>query len=252
MTIKENKSYLVSLYSSENFKDPSDVKPLEHFKKCDNIKFINKFISNYSNQYFKAIVSFEIIKRNHKVIKTNITIKNICFKSDLDVSVSSQTDEYHYLYDISCSSSSDSDSSCSISSISSIINKKIKKDITINIINFFKSNAILVDFKTGDIILDVTKYSNCNETIFSSAKLIAKYIYVSKSSSSSSSSSSNCSTISSSNCNIVSKKIFKLITISFILLFILILLLKFSKNKKFDKIKNFIKKSYFNKNHNLI
>jgi len=225
---------LIKLYSSTNFVPLiSDTKPLGKWDIFDEkIKFNCNFISKYSSnhEFFKAVVTFDVVNVNSVLTNKNITVKDIYFKSEFNVSTSSQTNDYHYLYEISSSSADNSDSesnSSSSASITSIINKRVEKELCVAIKAFFASPGnVTVTFVDGIASLTLTANEN-----FPSAKLIAKYKFVSDSSSKSSSESfsSSSSSSSSSSKTSVGKKIIKTLIIASVSLFALVLLIKLYK-----------------------
>lgn len=242
------KKKLVKLYSSVNFSNPTDTKEFYSMEcnKCKKLKTLIHFLGEYNSInnpkiYFRAkiLLSSNIITDGNSQ-KYNISITDICFKNEFNVSASSITDEYKYLYDISCSSadnhkssntaSSISSSSSSVSSscssnlsLSEIINNGIEKQITNHVRDFIESDAFIINWVNdkGSYILDTVKYNNGN--IFPNVKMTIKFkAYDCRSSSSCSSSSS-----SSSSSSHKSKKFIKLFIMGFICMFIIMILLKF-------------------------
>ena len=245
---------LIKLYSSVNF-DVSGVADTKEIKKWDinnqKIEFSTKFVSAVTianvEQYFKANVSFEAYKNNGQIVKKNIVVRDIYFKSQVNVSASSQTDDYNYLYDISKSSADNSSSSsCSSSySISEIVNKNIENQIATDVKNFFAGTGVVVSWTAGKGYITLNVEGVPSE--FSSAKLSAKYRLVCLSSSSSSSTSSSCtststkckpschsSSSSSSSCSTKHKGhgCFKYIIFCALGLIVLMILLKLLKPKE--------------------
>jgi hypothetical protein len=263
MSPKKNcKPNLIELYSSQNFVPTSaDTKVITGVRSCDKVKLLIKFVSLYEKNYFKADVSLDVLVKSGNVSKKNISIRNICFKNELNVSLSSKTEEYKYLYDISCSSADNNDSSshsCSSDiSIESIINKNIEIQIATNIKGFINSTAF--DLQLGltglTVTLDVNKYLNPNGTrapVFPTVKNTIKYKVVDESSSSSSSSSSCSSSSSKPN------KIVKIIIIGAVISFVIMLIMNICKKNSYgnqynkllsgmsENVKGFISKSYSN------
>lgn len=200
---------LIKLYSSVNFdiSGVADTKPIRCWDINDQkIEFSTKFISNYTIsgviQYFKANVNFTAYKSGGQITKHDIVVRDIAFKNQVNVSASSQTDDYNYLYDISKSSADNSSSTSTSSSsysISEIINKNVENQIATAVKNFYAGTGVIVSWAAGkgSLTLDVEGVPSG----FDSAKLIAKYRFVHLSSSSSSSSlstSTSCSSASSS------------------------------------------------------
>ena len=261
MSPKKNcKPNLIELYSSQNFVPTSaDTKVITGVRSCDKVKLLIKFVSLYEKNYFKADVSLDVLVKSGNVSKKNISIRNICFKNELNVSLSSQTEEYKYLYDISCSSADNNDSSshsCSSDiSIESIINKNIEIQIATNIKGFIDSTAF--DLQLGltglSVTLDVNQHLNPNGTpVFPTVRNTIKYKVVNESSSHSSSSSSCSSSSSKPN------KIVKTIIIGAVISFVIMLIMNICKKNSYgnqynkllsgisDKVKGFISKSYSN------
>ena len=260
---KKSNTNFIKLYSSTNLSTTIDTETIVGVGSNDKIKFLIKFVSLYGDNYFKAIVVFDLIIKNGVVSKKNVTIRDICFKNELNVSESSQTQDYQYLYDISCSSADNNDSSsCSSSSnlsIQSIINKNVEKQIATNIKGFIDSYAFDIVYASGTITinLDVTKFPGGDYTpTFQTVKNIIKYKFIDGSSSntcySSTSSKSSKSSKSSNTCK--PNKIFKLLVISSVITFVIILIIKLCKkhncsieyksllNKMVNKVKSIVYK----------
>ena len=178
---QHNATKFIELYSSINFTNSADSKTINNVKFDDVVKLKIKFVSVYLNLYFKSIVTLDILINNGNPLKINTVIKDIAFKNNLNVSASSQTQDYKYLYDIS-SSSADNKSSCDGShsdiSIQSILDKNLEKEIATNIKSFIESNAFALSYDKHDltITLDTLNFPG-SETFptFSSVKNIIKY-----------------------------------------------------------------------------
>lgn len=233
---------LIKLYSSINFSNPVDKKEFcnTECNKCKRLKTLIHFIGEYNVSdkpkiYFRAkvLLSSNIIPDGNSQ-KYNITVNDICFKNEFNVSASSLTNEYQYLYDISCSSAdnnidSNTDaSSCSTDlSLSEIINNGIEKQITNNVRNFIESDAFVINWvnNQASYILDTTKYDDGK--IFPNVKMIIKYKPFDCSASSYCSSSSSSSSSSSCSSSNKSKKFIKLLIMGFVCIFIIMILFKF-------------------------
>jgi hypothetical protein len=240
MSPKNFKHDPVQLYSSINFVDQSDSKIINNWKLDNKLKLLVKFISKFNNEYFKAIVSLDVYNHSGTIKKKNIVIKDICFKNVLNVSESSQTQEYEYLYEISCSSADNHDScSSSSNSYDSMINKKTEKEIATNIKAFIASNAFEVSWSNGitTIKLDITQYVQQPQMtpVFESVKNIIKYKFIDYSSSCSSSSSSSSSCSDTDSCTYSSKpnKIFKILMITAVVTFVIILIMNIIKKNEY-------------------
>lgn len=241
---------LIKLYSSANFPEGqvTDSKEIKRWDVTDEkIVFESKFISSINianvDEYFKAHVSFEAYKTHGQYVIKNIVVRDICFKSQVNVSLSSRTDDYNYLYDISCSSADNSSSTSTSSSsysISSIINKGVENQIAASVKNFFAGTGIYVSWAAGVGYLNLNVNGTPSE--FTSAKLIAKYRLVplrSSSSSSCSSSSSTSSVSSSTSSSFTSSctkkheenKYFKLGALCAVVALIVVFVLNMLKNK---------------------
>ena len=202
---------LIKLYSSVNFSNPSDTKVFGKWDIDSKLKVLTHMTGEYSkngqpNIYFKAKVTLDAtVSKLGVVSKSNIVVKDICFKNEFNVSASSMTDEYKYLYDISCSSadnasfcSSKYSKSCSKSSsycsselsLSDIIANGIEKQIMENVKAFMESDAFKITWvlEKGTFTLDTTQYNN-GET-FPNVKMTIKHKLTGSSSSSCTSSSS--------------------------------------------------------------
>ena len=170
---------IVKLYSSVNFSSPVDKKSFGKWDIDSKLKslihFVGEYVSeNQPNIYFKAKVSLNatVNDDNGVVTKSNVVVKDICFKNEFNVSASSLTDEYRYLYDISCSSADNasSSSSCSSSSCSSelslseIYANSIEKQIMTNVKSFIESDAFQITWvlEEGYYTLDTTQYNSGN------------------------------------------------------------------------------------------
>lgn len=241
---------LIKLYSSRNFGPGQtvDSKPIKRWDVTDEkIVFESKFVSSINianvDEYFKAHVSFEAYKTHGQYVIKNIVVRDICFKSQVNVSLSSRTDDYNYLYDISCSSADNSSSTSTSSSsysISSIINGGIEKQIAASVKSFFAgNNGVYVSWAAGVGYLNLDVAGIPSD--FTSAKLIAKYRLVPlRSSTSSSDSSSSTSSVSSSTSSSFTSsstkkheenKYFKLGALCAVVALIVVFVLNMLKNK---------------------
>lgn len=247
---------IIELYSAQQFDNTVDKKNIGKCNCCERIDLKIKFTSVYQSDmspsiYFVAIVTLSIFPTNcGNFIKKNITVKDICFKNENNVCLTSRTKEYGYLYNISCSSSekscssSSSSSSCSCCSssscsLSSIINKGIEKKIAIAIVNFFDGPYFTINKIDGCCFVTLDVKPDSEPIIFPVAKTIVKYLCISDSSNSSSSSSSSSS---SHKCN---NNIIKLLILAGIILFIVSLFFKNSchvTNSNIEPTKLFIGK----------
>lgn len=192
---------LIELYSSVNLPISSDTKTLTPWNLDNKIKMLIQFISKYETKFFRATVELEVYNDRGAIRKTNIAIRDICFKNELNVSLSSQTDEYKYLYEVSCDTADNIYSSVedlnvdvgndSSLSITSLKNRSIERDISANIKKFIESDAFLVkwDSKKPTITLDTTLYTTkpaptlnfakeSANVVFPSVKNTIKYKYV--------------------------------------------------------------------------
>lgn len=245
MSPKKSKNIPIDLYSSIKFAPDSvaDSKNILGWKSDNTLKLLIKFVSKYGNDYFRSIVSLDVKNVNGNIVKKNIYVRDICFKNELNVSASSQTKEYEYLYEISCSSADNHESSSSSSSSSfsssdlsldSIINKKIEKDIAVNVKNFIDSDAFEITWTEGitTITLDTSQFksSSTDQVIFESVKNVIKYKFHDDSSSCSSSSSSSCSSsCSSSSSSYKPNKLFKILMITAVIAFVVMLIMNLIK-----------------------
>ncbi len=234
---------LINLYSSTNFTNPVDSKIFGKWDIDSKLKTLIHFVGEYStvnqpNIYFKAKVTLDAtVDSLGAVTKSNVVVKEICFKNEFNVSASSLTDEYKYLYNISCSSadnassksskSSKSSSSCCSSelSLSEIYANGIEKQIMDNVKAFIEGNAFSITWviEEGYYTLDTTQY-NLGAT-FPNVKMTIKSKLIGSSSCSSHSSSSSCSHKPNS--------FVKTLVIGFIALIVVMCLLKFLKNKNY-------------------
>ncbi len=248
---------LIKLYSSINFDNPSDTKVFGKWDIDSKLKVLTHMTGEYSknsqpNIYFKAKITLDATVSNlGDVSKSNIVVKDICFKNEFNVSASSMTDEYKYLYDISCSSadnapscssksskscsescsksskSSKSSSSCSSElSLSDIIANGIEKQIMENVKAFIESDAFKIAWilEKGDFTLDTTKYTGIDENVvFPNVKMTIKHKLIG----SSSSSSSSCTSSSKSH---KPNHFVKMLIMGFVAVMIIMFLFKFLKN----------------------
>lgn len=196
-----NQRNLIKLYSSVNLPTSSDTKTLTPWNLDNKIKMLIQFISKYETEFFRATVELEVYNDRGAIRKTNIAIRDICFKNELNVSISSQTDEYKYLYEVSCDTADNIYSSVedlnvdvgddSSLSITSLKNRSIERDISTNIKKFIESDAFLVKWnsKKPTITLDTTLYTTIptptlnfakesSNVVFPSVKNTIKYKYV--------------------------------------------------------------------------
>ena len=238
---------LIKLYSSTNFTEPSDTKSFGKWDIDSKLKvlihFVGEYISNNQpNIYFKAKVSLDATVSSLGVVsKSNINVRDICFKNEFNVSASSLTDEYKYLYDISCSSADNhsttsntsSSSMCSSElSLSDIYVNGVEKQITKNVRDFINSDEFKITWvvEKGFFILNTTKYNSGNT--FPNVKMTIKHKLIkTKSSSCSTSTSTSTSCTSSSSTSHKPKCFVKLLIMGFIALIIILFLLKTLKNK---------------------
>lgn len=235
---------LIKLYSSINFANPSDTKVFGKWDIDSKLKVLTHMTGEYSkngqpNIYFKAKVTLDAnVSKLGVVSKSNILVKDICFKNEFNVSASSMTDEYKYLYDISCSSadnapssssksskSSSSSSSCSSElSLSDIIANGIEKQIMENVKAFMESDAFKITWvlEKGAFTLDTTKYAPNNIAVFPNVKMTIKHKLIG-------SSSSSCSSSSSSKSHKPNNFI-KMLIMGFVAVLVMMFLFKFLKN----------------------
>lgn len=251
---------LIKLYSSVNFADSKDSKKFGKWDIDSKLKILIHFmgeymIKNQPNIYFKSKVTLDVrIDKNGIVHKSNIIVRDVCFKNEFNVSASSITEEYQYLYNISCSSADNNDcssnskkSTCSASNLSSkislsnIIANGIEKKIIIDIKSFIESNAFKINWvlEQGYFILDVKNFNNGKT--FPNAKMNIKYKLIKCSSTSS---SSTCSSSSSTkpNCFV------KILIMGFVALLIIMFLLKLLKDNNCETYNNAYNNLYNNIN----
>jgi hypothetical protein len=242
------KKNLTKLYSSINFSNPEDSKSFGKWDIDSKLKALVHFVGEYTNGtqpsiYFKAKVTLDaVVSKTGTVTKSNIVVKDVCFKNEFNVSVSSQTDEYRYLYDISCSSADNDDSSCSSSkhkswssnscssdlSLSDIYINGIEKQIITNIKEFMESDAFKITwvFEKGFFTLDTTKFNSGN--IFPNVKMNIKHKLTG--------SSSSCFTSSSSSHK--PNNFIKMLIMGFVAMIVIMFLLKFLKNNNYGGYSN--------------
>ena len=245
------KKNLTKLYSSINFSKPKDTKSFGKWDIDSKLKVLIHFVGEYKNNsqpniFFKAKVTLDaVVNKTGIVSKSNIIVKDICFKNEYNVSANSQTDEYKYLYDISCSTADNADSSCSDKhssksikscssnlSLSEIYINGIEKQIMTNVKEFMKSDAFIIIWKLekGFFILNTTNYNS--GITFPNVKMTIKYKLFPNCSSSSSSSSSSCSSSSSSSSHKPNNFI-KMLIMGFVAVLVIMFLLKFLKKNNY-------------------
>jgi len=235
---------LTKLYSSVNFSNPEDYKSFGKWDIDSKLKALIHFVGEYTkceytngvqpNIYFKAKVTLDaVVNKNGTVTKSNIVIKDICFKNEFNVSAESQTDEYKYLYNISCSSADNATSSkhksCSNScssdlSLSDIYANGIEKQIMTNVKEFMESDAFKITWvlEKGFFTLNTTKFNS--GSTFPNVKMTIKHKLIS--SFSSCTSSSSCSSHKPNN-------FIKILIMGFVALLVIMFLLKFLKNNNY-------------------
>ena len=240
------KKKLINLYSSINFTDPKNTKTFGKWDKENKLKVLMNFVGEYTNNnqpniYFKAKILLDaVVNKGSIVSKSNIVVKDICFKNEFNVSASSLTDEYKYLYDISCSSadnassksSKSSKSSSSELSLSDIYANDIEKQIMTNVKAFIESDAFKISWvlEAGFFTLDTTKYNPlCGRVTFPNVKMTIKYKLTG---SSSSSHTSSCHSSSSSH---KPNNFVKMLIIGFVALMIILFLFKLLKNNYYPE-----------------
>ena len=229
---------LIKLYSSINLSNSSDTKVFGKWDIDSKLKVLTHMTGEYSkngqpNIYFKAKVTLDaVVSKLGVVSKSNIVVKDICFKNEFNVSASSRTDEYKYLYNISCSSADNASSSSSYCSselsLSDIIANGIEKQIMDNVKAFIVSDAFKITWvlEKGSFTLNTTKYDPNNVVVFPNIKMTIKYKLINSTSSSCSSSSS-----SSSSCKSHKPKHFiKMLIMGFVAVLVIMFLFKFLKN----------------------
>lgn len=230
---KPNEKKLIKLYSSVNFVNPVDTKPFGKWDIDSKLKVLTHLTGEYvfgtqPSIYFKAKVTLDaVVSKLGVVTKSNIVVKDICFKNEFNVSACSRTDEYKYLYDISCSSadnasSKSSKSSCSSElSLSDIYVNGIEKQIMTNVKAFMQSDAFKITWvlEEGSFILDTTKYVVSSNVVFPNVRMTIKHRLSDDSSSSCQSSKSH-----------KSNNFIKMLVFGLIALIIIMFLLKNKKN----------------------
>jgi hypothetical protein len=238
---------LTKLYSSVNFSNPEDSKSFGKWDIDSKLKVLVHFVGEYINDvqpsiYFKAKVTLDaVVCKSGKVTKSNIVVKDICFKNEFNVSANSQTDEYKYLYDISCSSADNASSSCSSKhkscssdscssdlSLSDIYVNGIEKQIMTNVKEFMESDAFKITWvlEKGFFTLNTTKFNSGNT--FPNVKMTIKHKLTS--------SSSSCFS-SSSSCHKPNNFI-KMLIMGFVAILVIMFLLKFLKNNNYGDYAN--------------
>ena len=243
---------LINLYSSTNFVNPVDSKVFGKWDIDKKLKSLIHFVGEYSNSgqpniYFKAKVTLDATVNAFGVVtKSNVVVKEICFKNEFNVSASSLTNEYKYLYDVSCSSadnasskSSGSSSCCSSElSLSDIYANGIEKQIMDNVKAFVEGDSfrIVWAIEKGSYVLNTALYTNpVSGATFPNVKMTIKSKLVGSSSSSCSDSSSS----SSKPNNFV-----KMLVIGFVALMVVMCLLKLMKNKNYGNYTQLYDNSY--------
>ena len=244
-----DKKNLTKLYSSVNFSNPEDSKSFGKWDIDSKLKALVHFVGEYNNGvqpniYFKAKVTLDaVVSKTGTVTKSNIVVKDICFKNEFNVSAESQTDEYKYLYDISCSSADNASSSgsskhkscydpCSSNlSLSEIYANGIEKQIMTNVKEFMESDAFQITWllEKGFFTLNTTKFNS--GSTFPNVKMTIKHKLIDSSSSCFSSSSSSCSSHKPNN-------FIKILIMGFVAILIIMFLLKFLKNNNYGGYSN--------------
>ena len=237
---------LTKLYSSVNFSNPEDSKSFGKWDIDSKLKALIHFVGEYANGaqpniYFKAKVTLDaVVKKNGTVSKSNIVVKDICFKNEFNVSAESQTDEYKYLYDISCSSADNASSSCSSKhkscsdscssdlSLSDIYINGIEKQIMTNVKEFMESDAFKITWvlEKGFFTLNTTKFNS--GSTFPNVKMTIKNKLTS--------SSSSC--FSSSSSSHKPNNFIKMLIMGFVAILVIMFLLKFLKNNNYGGYAN--------------
>jgi len=242
---------LTKLYSSVNFSNPEDSKSFGKWDIDSKLKALVHFVGEYTNGaqpsiYFKAKVTLDaVVSKFGTVTKSNIVVKDICFKNEFNVSANSQTDEYKYLYDISCSSADNASSSCSSKShkshkscssdscssdlsLSDIYANGIEKQIMTNVKEFMESDAFKITWvlEKGFFTLNTTKFNSGNT--FPNVKMTIKHKLTG--------SSSSCFS-SSSSCHKPNNFI-KMLIMGFVAILVIMFLLKFLKNNNYGGYAN--------------
>lgn len=236
---------LIKLYSSINFTDPVDSKSFGKWDIDSKLKVLTHFTGEYAvgsqpSIYFKAKVTLDATVNKHGVVtKSNILVKDICFKNEYNVSASSRTEEYKYLYDISCSSADNaSSSSCSSKSshkssssscsselsLSDIYINGIEKQIMTNVKAFIESDAFKINWvlEEGFFVLDTTQYTVSNNVVFPNVRMTIKHRLTG---------SSSCSfTSSSSSKSHKPNNFVKMLIMGFVALIIIMFLFKCKNN----------------------
>lgn len=237
---------LTKLYSSVNFTNPEDSKSFGKWDIDSKLKALIHFVGEYTNGaqpniYFKAKVTLDaVVKKNGTVSKSNIVVKDICFKNEFNVSAESQTDEYKYLYDISCSSADNASSSCSSKhkscsdscssdlSLSDIYINGIEKQIMTNVKEFMESDAFKITWvlEKGFFTLNTTKFNS--GSTFPNVKMTIKNKLTG--------SSSSC--FSSSSSSHKPNNFIKMLIMGFVAILVIMFLLKFLKNNNYGGYAN--------------
>ena len=237
---------LTKLYSSVNFTNPEDSKSFGKWDIDSKLKALIHFVGEYANGaqpniYFKAKVTLDaVVKKNGTVSKSNIVVKDICFKNEFNVSAESQTDEYKYLYDISCSSADNASSSCSSKhkscsdscssdlSLSDIYINGIEKQIMTNVKEFMESDAFKITWvlEKGFFTLNTTKFNS--GSTFPNVKMTIKNKLTG--------SSSSC--FSSSSSSHKPNNFIKMLIMGFVAILVIMFLLKFLKNNNYGGYAN--------------
>lgn len=221
---------LTKLYSSTQFVEPADSKEFGKWDKDCTLKILVHLLSVYTpssgpNIYFRAKVTLDVNVVGNMYQKSNIKVKEICFKNEFNVSANSLTNEYEYLYDISCrtaDNNNSSDSKCSFD-FSNIINEGIEKQIATNVKAFFESDAFTATHVhcVGNYTLDASQFMD--GTIFPNVKTIIKQKVICPD-------TSSCTYHSSSGEICPSNNILKILIIAAVVMFCVMLLGKLNNN----------------------
>lgn len=192
---------VIELYSSENFpveSIPSTATIAGWNATKDRLKLIIKFVSKYVPPaqvgalgnaavpesdvvYFKSTVCLDAVYNAETltVDKKYVTVRNICFKNELNVTQTSQTDDYYYLYDISCRSADNKFSFGFDTNESTLADKEVENAIATAVRNFVKSSAFAINWDSDTNVASVTlDVSQQDPVIFSTVKNCIKYKFV--------------------------------------------------------------------------
>jgi len=233
------------------FSDSTSSKIINFYYPNNTTQQINK---NYKKISLKGVIKgclkeeyyfdakFTFVITNNKIYK--IKIHDINYKNKFDVSITDRTDEYKYLYNISSESSNNSLSYLSLGS-DIIIEKKIYKSIH-DIISGIKleinnnstkiilpeHNINLTNYKIKAKITDSSEISNKHSNSTSN-KTFSKSLTIKN--------------IKSNSKMLIIKRIIKIITISVILFYIVVLLFKNNNiQKNLNSLKLFLIKKIKN------